>query len=209
MAKKTQQQFVEEMKSIHPSIRVLGEYKTRGDNILCECTICGTQWSPKPHSLLSGHGCPNFRNHPGNVPSRFKTHDIFIDEMQSKNPSIQIIGEYKGAQEPIKAKCRICGYEWEPLPTNLLKGSGCPKCSGHAQRTHGEFVKEMDEANPNIAILGTFINVNSKVRCKCKICGHEWEAAPKHLLAGHGCPKCVEYLQTFFPETDVQGVQER
>ena len=35
---------------------------------------------------------------------------------------------------------------------------------------------------------------NRKGKCKCNICGHEWNAIPMTLFKGHGCPKCaVEY----------------
>lgn len=55
---KTHAQFVEEMKRVHPSIIVVGEYANTHDNIECECSICSHQWTAKPYSLLQGHGCP-------------------------------------------------------------------------------------------------------------------------------------------------------
>ena len=37
-----------------------------------------------------------------------------------------------------------------------------------------------------------FVNTSTKGHCKCKICGHEWDARGYTLLAGHGCRKCYD-----------------
>ena len=39
------------------------------------------------------------------------------------NPDVEIIGNYTGRHNRILARCRICGYKWEPRASSLLRGS--------------------------------------------------------------------------------------
>ena len=59
--------------------------------------------------------------------------------------------------------------------------------------THEEFMEKFYENNKNaenIEILGEYVNNRTKIKCKCKIDGYEWEMTPSNLLSNHGCPKC-------------------
>ena len=44
--------------------------------------------------------------------------------------------------------------------------------------------------NPDIEILGEFINTKTRIKCRCLIDNYIWETMPQTLLKGHGCPKC-------------------
>lgn len=85
------------------------------------------------------------------------------------------------------------------------------------KRTHEEFITEMAIVNPNIEILGTYINSDTRILCRCKIDNHEWSPRPADLLRGHGCPKCdkthkmtheefVEKLRIKNPKILVKGI---
>lgn len=39
-----------------------------------------------------------------------------------------------------------------------------------------------------------YIDAKTKVKVKCNVCSHEFEAKPLHLFNGHGCPKCARAL---------------
>ena len=59
--------------------------------------------------------------------------------------------------------------------------------------THEEFMEKFYEKNENaenIEILGEYINSRTKIKCKCKIDGYEWEVVANNLLSGQGCFKC-------------------
>ena len=58
------------------------------------------------------------------------------------------------------------------------------------KKTHEQFIQELNEIQPNIEVLGTYINTNTPILCRCKIDNHVWYPRPKHLLSNHGCPKC-------------------
>lgn len=54
-----------------------------------------------------------------------------------------------------------------------------------------EFADEVAQVAPNIDLVGAYVNARTKVACRCRVCGNEWEASPNHLLRGVGCPKCA------------------
>lgn len=57
--------------------------------------------------------------------------------------------------------------------------------------TQEQFVSKLKEKNPDITVLGEYVNINTKIRVKCNKCGHEWDVLPSSLLyLGTGCPQC-------------------
>ena len=122
--------------------------------------------------------------------SKRKTHDEFIVEMKTKHPNIDVLGKYETSKSKILCTCKIDGYEWYPVAYSLSMGNGCPKCAGNAKKTHEEFLFEINNINPNIEILGKYINNSTKLLCACKLDGYKWEALPNNLLSGKGCPIC-------------------
>ncbi len=190
--KKTHEQFIEEFKKKNKNskdIDVLGKYEGGKKPILCKCKIHNHTWSPKAEQLLSNKKCCPIGANNSTITTK-----QFIEEMKGINSNIEILGEYINAKTPIACKCKIDGYEWSPTPDNLRQKKGCHKCANIIKRTHEEFVKEMSIINPNIEIVGKFINTNTHINCKCLIDGCEWEAKPRHLLDNHGCPMCNESM---------------
>lgn len=60
------------------------------------------------------------------------------------------------------------------------------------KKTHEEFMIDFREkGNPNVIILGKYINNKTKILVKCKIDGYEWYVSPSNLLYGTGCPVCA------------------
>ena len=58
------------------------------------------------------------------------------------------------------------------------------------KKTHQEFIKELEQLNPNIEILSEYKSTHTKIKCRCLIDGNIWEAEPSKLLNGRGCPIC-------------------
>ena len=121
-----------------------------------------------------------------------RTHEEFIELINDINPNIEIIGKYVNAKTNIDCKCKICGHKWSPRAHHLLEGYGCPNCNHISRRkTHEQFIEEMNKINPNIEILGKYNGNKTKIKCRCKICGHVWKAMPSALLKGCGCNQCA------------------
>lgn len=167
-------------------IELLETYTKTQNKIKCKCKQCGYEWSPITHSLLMGQGCPK-------CAGKLKlTHEEFMEKLYKQNKhaqDIEILGTYINCATKILCRCKIDGHEWSPRPNGLLRGQGCPKCSGRI-KTHKEFITELQQVNPDIEVIGKYMTTNTKLKVKCKRCGHIWEAAPNNLLSGWGCPKC-------------------
>ena len=118
----THETFIERMRDIHPFIQVVGRYQNANKRIKVHCKSCGFEWNAVPANLLSGDGCRKCgikKAHEGMV----KSQEIFVKEVAVQNPDIDVIGAYTGRHSHVRARCKICGYEWEPYAASLLRGS--------------------------------------------------------------------------------------
>ena len=44
------------------------------------------------------------------------------------NPDIEILTEFVNCRTKILCRCKICGHEWWVIPSDILRGIGCPEC---------------------------------------------------------------------------------
>lgn len=122
--------------------------------------------------------------------SKRKTHEEFVQELAEVNPDIEVLGVYKNSKTKLLVKCKIDQYEWETIPSNLLRPRGCPMCGGSINKTHDEFLEEVAIANKNIKILGIYKNANTKILTECIIHNYKQEMFPTSILKGCGCIQC-------------------
>lgn len=125
-----------------------------------------------------------------------KSHEEFVNELNIKNPNIKVLNKYVNVSTKIMVKCIICGNEWMAIPGSLLNGTGCPKCanknkSNKQRKTKEQFIEEMKIINPNVKIIGDYINNHTKIKCECLICGNIYFMIPKNLRKGQNCPECA------------------
>ena len=182
---KTTEYFINEVYDlVDDEYSVLGEYINSYTGIKMIHNICGHEWSPTPTSFLNEKRCPKCF---GNIK---KKHEEFVKEVYLINKNIKILGKYSSQRNTIKCQCLIDGHIWHPYPSVLLSGGGCPKCAGNAKKTHEEFIEELNNINTNILVLGKYININTKIKCQCKIDNHIWYPFPFTILKNTGCPIC-------------------
>lgn len=53
-----------------------------------------------------------------------------------------VIGEFKGIMSKVTMRHNSCGYEWEVIPSNFLRGNRCLKCSNRIPITTEMFMGE-------------------------------------------------------------------
>lgn len=187
MAKrKTHEEYVAEVAINNPNVEVIGTYIDARTPISHRCTLHNILWDAAPTNILRGHGCLICG---GNAK---KTHEQYIQEVSMVNDNIEVIGTYISANKKITHRCKIDGYEWDVAPYVILRGNGCPKCGGHLKKEHEEYVNELKNINPDIEVVGEYINAHTKILHRCKIDGHSWFVKPTHILNGSICPKCNE-----------------
>jgi hypothetical protein len=125
-----------------------------------------------------------------------KTHEEFVEQLNKihREGTYMPLEKYDGINTKLLVRHNQCGYEWNIIPKNLLKGQGCPKCFGNIKKTTEDFKKEIYELYGNeYKILGEYKGAKTKILVKhnCKECNyHEWAIEPTSLLNGNGCPVC-------------------
>lgn len=72
-----------------------------------------------------------------------KTHERFLQQMQKVNKNIEILSKYEKNNIKVKCRCKICGFEWEATPSNLLRGKGCKQC--HFNKLHEIKIKSHEK----------------------------------------------------------------
>lgn len=125
--------FVQRMAEIHPTIEVQGKYENTNRRIDVRCSVCGYTWKGVPASLLSGDGCRKCGTKKAHE-QFIKSQDDFESEVKENNPDVEIIGSYTGRHSPIKVRCRICGFEWSPIASSILRGSSHKGSAGIHQK---------------------------------------------------------------------------
>ena len=75
------------------------------------------------------------------------------------------------------------------------------------KKTHEEYVAELAIKNPNVEVVGEYIDSNTKITHRCKIHDYYWEAFPNNVLRGYGCKKCqIEKSHAPFTKSHEQYV---
>ena len=126
-----------------------------------------------------------------------KTHEQFLQQMRERNNNIEILSKYEKDNIKVKCKCKVCGFEWESKPSNLLQGKGCKQCHFNNMRIlrkkpHEQFVQELHNINKNIKVLSEYTGAQNKVDCECLIHNQKFSMSPTHLLSGEtGCRECI------------------
>lgn len=193
------------------------ELSIRNKSTICRFTCPihidkGIQEATWSHFNRAKYGCSYC------VGKHCTTEDI-KKQIENINPNIDVIGEYRGDEQPILCRCRIHGYEWEPKPHNLKTRRGCSECRKDAisvknMRSHEDFVKEIEIIHPNIQILSRYKGRKKKIHCKCNIDGYEWFGIPDSLLSENAkCPKCVSSfpenkLADIFAKNKIQAIRQ-
>lgn len=193
--KKTTDEFVNEMKTVNPNIIILGEYVNACTKIECECVQFGHHWFSDPKHLLRKQGCPicgKKRCHE----SKRKTQEEYEREVAQQNPNIEIIGKYTLFKAKIKGRCKVCGTVREVVASCFSREKyGCPVCfhnmmADKYRKPKEVFIDEMAIINPDMDIVGDYVNDSTKIDYICKRCGKTHSATPNNLLGGSGCPTC-------------------
>lgn len=123
-----------------------------------------------------------------------------VDDLKSIkeiNNDVEILSDkIINVDTKILCRCKHCGNEWWITPAKLKAGRRCPECKKIRlrklkQKSNSIIQRELQENNPNVEIIGEYINSQSMIRCRCKIHKIEWDSQTWNILHGlSGCPIC-------------------
>lgn len=202
--KKTHEEYVDELAVKNPNVEVIGKYLGSKTKISHKCNLHNVIWDMTPDSALSGCGCymckkEKLRNH------KVRTQRQYVEELSIVNPNTLVVGDYINNSTSILHKCKIHNTEFYMSPCRALAGQTCHQCMVNNRRAkkskyHKEYCNELQQANPLIDVVGTYMGRAINIQHKCKICCYLWNAKPDNLLRGKGCPVCSGRIVGFAPE---------
>ena len=60
------------------------------------------------------------------------------------------------------------------------------------KKTREEYVSELGIKNPNLELIGDYIDANTKTPHRCKKHNVAWDISPSGALSGYGCKQCLK-----------------
>lgn len=167
---------------------VIGEYINSHTKILMRHNICNHEWMVFPQSLIVGKSCPNCASNSKRTTEYYKTK---VKELTGDE--YMVLGEYVANNVNVKMAHRVCGQEFEPRPSDFLRGSRCPICSKRPEENREKFEMNMRSlTGDEYKLIDGYTNIKTKVLLKHNKCGLEYKTKPINFLGGGGrCPVCV------------------
>jgi len=199
--RKTQEQFIRESKERYPGRFNYDKvvYTTNKTNVVLECVLHG-EFSVSPNNHLKGHGgCPECKR-------------LIIGEKNTKDTShfiskaTEVFGErydysstvYRHSKTPVAVGCRDHG-DFLIVPTDHLKGGGCPEC--YKQRRfirQAEFIERCISTHGNRYDLSN-LNFTSLEDIVTPVCDKHgvFEVIARNFARGANCRCCIAEDSSF------------
>jgi hypothetical protein len=159
-------------------MEMVGEYKNKDTKTVFRCES-GHEWATTPGNVMGGSGCAACA---GN-----KKLDADSVNKRVSERGYRLVGEYKNKDTKTEFSCGK-GHQWFSTPGNIMRGNGCPHCSGNAR--HSAETVNAALVERQIKLTQGFTSVNHKADFSCAE-GHFWRATPNNILSGKGCPTCA------------------
>ena len=198
--RRTNEEFISEISEIHNNKYdcSLVNFKGVKHNVDIICPVHG-RVSMLAQSLLRGNGC----RHCGDISTgenQRKSTEKFISD------SIEIHGigdydyssvDYQGAHEYVQIRCVKHDYTWPIIPSNHLKGAGCPICGNEKNakkfsKTTEQFIEESEAIHKGAFVYTEVEYINSKTNVWIYCLKHKkwFSQLPYTHLSGSGCDEC-------------------
>ncbi len=190
--KKTTEQFIADAIYVHGDkydySRV--NYETSSKKVVIICKEHG-EFLKTPEKHLIGQGCRICNGYVA------LTQQSFLERSHNKHGELYDYSktEVKSKYDKVVIICKIHG-EFEQLPSNHIKGQGCPECAQilkiKNQRYSSQgFINSVRTVHPNKYDYSrvNYVNSQTKVEIICPIHG-SFNMKPNSHYNGQGCPKC-------------------
>ena len=191
---KTNEEFIHEIKQLNPNLIIKGNYINAHTPMRFICTVCSHSWDKSPNAALKYYNCTKCSNRYSYTSEEFET---LIKYQGDKN--IKLISRYINANTKVEFICLRCGKPGKSFPYNLLNGTGCDSCNARDSALNRTLKIEdinnrLKSKNPNIVVVGKYINGHEPVATRCLLCDNVWYPSVFNLLKpdayNNGCPNC-------------------
>lgn len=146
-----------------------------------------------PSSHIRGRGCPKCGFEQGSKIRSYTPEEFYskVKEIQGDTYDFSKMN-YVDFNTKVKVICRVHG-EFFKSPRDLLKNSGCSKCSGNYSYTTEEYVALAKKAHGDKYDYSKtkYTRAHTKITITCPDHGDFEQNPSGHLTLGYGCPKCI------------------
>ena len=104
MKVKTQEEYINDLKTKNPNLIVFGKYKTAKEKIKHKCLKHDVSFDIDPDHALRGRGCKLCEGEHKSQ-SQIRSLDKYKAELRVKNPNVEIIGDYFGSRIKTAHRC--------------------------------------------------------------------------------------------------------
>lgn len=139
---------------------------------------------------------------------RMKSTNEFKSDLSILNQSVDVVGEYVSSNTPVLARCKLCNKLFNKRPSDLKNGMmhNCTKKKWvtpvYTKRQSDALLKKIHNVywNGNGVDIISSLDSNMGLKCRCSICGNEWENTLDSLSKKCICDICnKKYSNSKFP----------
>lgn len=154
-----------------------------------KCLSCGHVWKPIPDNIRGGSGCPKCalgnNANPGGKRISSEEWARRADEAGMR----WLLDTPTGSSVKTPAVCKTCSFTWSPLPSNVSRGSGCPRCAKNTSVPQSMWDERAFEVGLKWLEPVTG-GRHSRAKIECLRCSHQWLVDVGSVARGSGCPRC-------------------
>lgn len=96
---------------------------------------------------------------------------------------------YHNQKTKVEIKCNDCGLVFWQIPSNHMRGEGCPGCKRLSAEEFIKMAKQIHGDKFDYSVTH-YTTRRNPVKVRCKTCGEIFTVRAGHLLDGQGCPVC-------------------
>lgn len=169
-------------------------YNTTSENLPYICPKHrdkGTQYITYGH-LREGKGCYYCGREKTGSARRLKITDDELSSLCKKHNFIYVGNRYENKKLYVDFICKkhkelgVQSMEYQNMKRDL---KGCKYCAGK-QLPEWYVIEKMQEVNPDVELLEPYVNITTRIKCRCKKHGIISNKTPKEILSGRGCVQC-------------------
>lgn len=166
---------------------LLSRYVKGVEPITFKHNICGNVAVVRASNLYETIGCAKCVT--AKQTKTLRQYKKDLEDIHGDNYAV--LGEYVNNKTHIETLHRKCGRIFLGAPDRMLKGGGCTHCYTSKNKTHDEFVQEVQHRLDHYEILEKYKNRRSKMKVLHKECGSVWDVLPPDFIKGSECPHCT------------------
>ena len=176
------------------------EYIDYHTDVKIRCKKHGVfEQTPNNH-ISQKQGCPECARIK-RAQSKTLSHEEQIALIAEKNPYVDVLGRIVDDKTPVLCRCIFCEHKWEPVPFNLKRGEGCPRCAKRGFLSHncGKLYVMVDDLEaPTLMKIGVSVQEGKRkdqvlksaqkagVGISDLYIAKTWEGATENMLALEG-----------------------